>query len=287
MAPPITRSSTKNLPSGYQSSTDQPMQDFRPSECTNTLDEIKNMLSGIKVQTEFEKSMKTVVSLLIGQIKDWRLDTIKKEQENLFRHEKLTNTMDDMTLSVVKSEQYTRRDVVTVVGLPLADGPESQTELSTKVAQALSQSGEDVKPADFSACHRNSRNNRTIRGNIVPPSVTVKFNVISKKDNVLRKYKNYDSVQGKGRDVKIYQSLSEHYAGVRKSILNFFNSDRDSSSTEYGISNCGLKVKWVTYQSPTAGFAIKLQSGEYFKGVHVWHQFVDKFCESVPSCRST
>ena len=224
-------------------------------------------------------------SLLIGQIKDWRLDTIKKEQDNLFRHEKLTNTMDDMTLSVVKSEQYTRRDVVTVVGLPLADGPESQTELSTKVAQALSQSGEDVTPADFSACHRNSRNNRTIRGKIVPPSVTVKFNVISKKDNVLRKYKNYDSVQGKGRDVKIYQSLSEHYAGVRKSILSFFNSDRDS--TEYGISNCGLKVKWVTYQSPTAGFAIKLQSGEYFKGVHVWHQFVDKLCESVPSCRST
>ena len=151
MAPPITRSSSRNLPSGYQSSIDQPLQEFRPSECTNTLDEIKNMLNGIKVQTEFEKSMKTVVSLLIGQIKDWRLDTIKKEQENLFRHEKLSDTMDDMTLSVVKSEQYTRRDVVTVVGLPLADGPESQTDLSTKVAQALSQSGEDVKPADFSA----------------------------------------------------------------------------------------------------------------------------------------
>ena len=54
----------------------------------------------------------------------------------------------------------------------------------------------------------------------MPPSVAVKLNVITKKDNVLRKYKNYDSVQHKSRDVKIYQSLSEHYASVRKSILD-------------------------------------------------------------------
>ena len=69
---------------------------------------------------------------------------IQKNQDNLFRHKKFSDTMDDMTLSVVKSEQYTRRDVVTVVGLPLAEGPESQTDLSTKVGQVLSQSGEDV-----------------------------------------------------------------------------------------------------------------------------------------------
>ena len=64
----VTRSSVRNLPSGYQSSSDQPLPDVRLSECTNTLDEIKDILNGIKVQTEFEKSMKTVVSLLIDQM---------------------------------------------------------------------------------------------------------------------------------------------------------------------------------------------------------------------------
>ena len=90
-----------------------------------------------------------------------------------------------MTVSVVKSEQYSRRDVVNVVGLPLVDGLKSLTDLSTKVAQVLSQSGEDVKPNDFSAYHRNLRNKHTASGKTLPPSETVKFIVISKKDNVL------------------------------------------------------------------------------------------------------
>ena len=280
---PITRSHTRNLPSGYQSSSDQVQSDHRLSDFTSTLDEIKAMLTAVNAESEFEKSMKTVVSLLIGQMKEWRVDQFKKQHDDLYRHQKLTQTMDDMTLSVVKSEQYTRRDVVTVVGLPLPEGPEPQSELATKVSEVLSHSGEEVKPADLSACHRNARNNRTIKGKTVPPSVTVKFNNITKKDNVLRKYKNYDSENHKPRDVKCYQSLSEHYVSVRKSIFDFFNSNADSREFQ-PIYNPGLKVKWVTYQSPTSGFAIKLQSGEYFKGVHIWKDFVDKLCEAVPTC---
>ena len=282
MTPPVTRSHTRNLPSGFQSQSDQ-RPDFRLSDCTSTLDEIKTMLNAVEAESAYEKSMKTIVNLLIGQMKEWRLDQVKKNHEDLYRHQQMTQTMDDMTLSVVKSEQYTRRDVVTVVGLPLPNGPESQSDLATKVSEVLSHSGEEVKPTDFSACHRNSRNSRTIKGKTVPPSVTVKFNVINKKDNVLRQYKNYDSEKRKSRDVKVYQSLSEHYVSVRKSIFDFFNSDKDSREFK-PIYNPGLKVKWVTYQSPTSGFAVKLQTGEYFKGVHVWHDFANKLCEVVPSC---
>lgn len=281
MAPPVTRSRTMmppiDPPSGYQ----QPEPRF--SDFTSTLDEIKTMLTAVDAESEYEKSMKTIVSLLIGQMKEWRLDQIKKHHDDLYRHQQITQTMDDMSLSVVKSEQYTRRDVVTVVGLPLPDGPESQSDLSNKVSEVLSRSGEEVKPTDLSACHRNARNNRTIKGKVVPPSVTVKFNMITKKDNLLRQYKNYDSEKRKTRDVKVYQSLSEHYVSVRKSILDFFNSDKNSREFR-PIFNPDLKVKWVTYQSPTAGFAIKLQSGEYFKGVHVWQDFVNKLCEAVPNC---
>ena len=65
---------------------------------------------------------------------------------------------------------------------------------------------------------------------------------------------------------------------------NFFNSDKNCGNY-VPIFNPGLKVKWVTYQSPTSGFAIKLQSGEYFKGFNMWHEFVDKLMHEVPSRR--
>ena len=277
-----TRSSST---SGYQSLEDQRPGHMRLSDLTATLDNLQNMCSELKADTAFEKGMQKLVSLLISQMKEIKVDLVNKHDEGLYRHSQLTRTVDDMAMSVVKSEQYTRRDVLTVVGLPKSDGPETETELTTKVVEILSQSGEEVKPTDLSACHRNARNNRVIRGKTIPPSVTVKFDKINKKDKVLRQYKNFDSENRKARDVRVYQSLSEHYTSVRKSILDFFNSDKNSK--DYGrIYNPGLKVKWVTYQSPTAGFAIKLQTGEYFKGVHMWHEFVENLLKVVPSCRA-
>jgi hypothetical protein len=74
MSPPITRSSTRNLSSGYQSSSDQAQPDVRLSDFTSTLDEIKTMLTAVNAESEFERTMKTVVSLLIGQMKEWRVD---------------------------------------------------------------------------------------------------------------------------------------------------------------------------------------------------------------------
>ncbi|KAL5254226.1 hypothetical protein ACHWQZ_G013861 [Mnemiopsis leidyi] len=277
--------SSNTIPSGYQSPEDQRPGHLRLSDVTSTLDNLQKMCSELTANTDFEKGIQNLFSLLISQVKEIKVDQINRHEEGLYRHCQLTRTVDDMSMSVVKSEQYTRRDVLTVVGLSKPDGPESETELTNKVATILSQSGEEVKPTDLSACHRNARNNRTIRGKIVPPSVTVKFDKISKKDKVLRQYKNFDSENRKTRDVRVYQSLSEHYASVRKDILDFFNSDKNSDKDYGPIFNPGLKVKWVTYQSPTAGFAIKLQTGEYFKGVHMWHQFVENLVKVVPSCR--
>ena len=140
----------QNLPSDYQSASDQ-QPDVRLSDYANSLDEIKDMLTGIEAESEFEKSMKTVVSLLIDQIKDWRVEMLKKIQ-----------TVDDMNLgSVFKDEQFTRSDVLTAVGPPLSEGPESQTDLNAKVqAQVLSLSDKEIKPPVLSAPRRNSRAKR-------------------------------------------------------------------------------------------------------------------------------
>ena len=56
---------------------------------------------------------------------------------------------------------------------------------------------------DFTAIHRNSRDNRVIKGRTVPPSVTVRLSKISKKDSVLRSYRNYNQAASEPQPVKI------------------------------------------------------------------------------------
>ena len=279
-------SSAASLPytSGYQSSADQSSElTSRMHDITSTLDEIRKMVDSLTATSEFERGIKSVVSLLVSQVKEVKFEHHKLEQGVLFNHKQVTDNIDELALSVVKSEQYTRRDTLTVVGLPMP-GPESQSDLCTKVADVLSASGESVSVADISAAHRNSKNSKEIKGKTVPPSVTVKLSKVNKKDNVLRGYKNYDSSTKQPRQVKVYQSLSGHYSEVRRRIFEFFNASRDDLS--FGpIINPGMKVKWVTYQSPSSGFAIKLESGDYFKGVHMWHQFVDIMYEKYADCR--
>ena len=91
MTPPVTRSHTRNLPSGFQSPSDQ-RPDFRLSDCTSTLDEIKTMLNAVEAASAYENSVKPIVNLFIGQMKGWRLDQIKKGHEDLYRHQQMTKT---------------------------------------------------------------------------------------------------------------------------------------------------------------------------------------------------
>ncbi len=279
-----TPSTTSTTSAGYQSSADQrPNTTPLLSDVASTLDEIKGMVDGLNATTEFEKSVKSVVALLVSQVKELKITHYKFEQSMLFRNKQVSEHMDELALSVVKSEQYTRRDAVTVVGVDMPTN-ETETDLTKKVVQALAKSGETVTASDLSVVHRNSKDNREVKGKKIPPSITVKFSKVSKKDSVLKNYKNFDSAAKKSRDVKIYQSLSGHYSSVRRYMLDFFNAGKDDR--KFGpIFNPGIKVKWVTYCSPTTGLAFKLDSGAYFKGVHMWHEFLDIMFDNFPDCR--
>ena len=180
--------------------------------------------------------------------------------------------------------QYSRRDTVTVVGLAKPDA-ESQADLCTKVAAVLTQSGETVSVTDLSAVHRNSKDGRNIRGKVVPPSVTVRFCTVNKKDNILKRYSNYDSAKKAARDVRVYQSLSRHYSDLRSTIVEFCNGNESEVLQKFGMRNCGVGLKWCTYQSPTAGFAIKLKDDTYFNKVHGWHDFARIFQSKFPESR--
>ncbi|KAL5254792.1 hypothetical protein ACHWQZ_G014286 [Mnemiopsis leidyi] len=262
--------------------------DRRISDMTPTLDHMYNtLLAGLEPKSDFEKAVHTYLGLLHSQVKEIKIEQGKLREEIAVRSRNVMETVDEMKLSVVKTEQYGRRDTVTIVGLSKPDN-ETEKDLSKKVAEALSNSGETVVPDDFSAIHRNSKDNRHVRGKVIPPSITVRFSRISKKDNVLRSYRNFDPVAKKPRDVKVYQSLTKHYSDLRISIYKFLNPDPSSpeSSADGKICNVdGLKPKWVTYQSPTSGFAVKLASGEYFNNVHVWGDFESAIMSRFPNCR--
>ena len=261
-------------------------QSQRISSLTPTLDLLYDKFkTGPQPSSDFEKSMFDFMGVLYCQVKELKNEHAQLREEMLVRNRNVVESVDDLHLSVVKTEQYSRRDTITVVGL---DKPESETEatLSQKVAQTLSVSGVDVSPTDFSAIHRNSRDNRIIRGKTIPPSVTVRFSKINKKDSVIRNYRNFDQAASAPRQVKVYQSLTQHYADLRSGIFKFLKSDENDESYVSGpIRNVGLKPKWVTYQSPTSGFAVKLASGEYFNGIHVWQDFVRQIINKFPDCR--
>jgi hypothetical protein len=111
--------------------------------------------------------------------------------EMLIRNRNVRESVDGLAESVIKTEQYPRRDTVTVVGLPMHES-ESQDNLCKKVAETLSLSGSAVKPADLSTVHCNSKGSKLIKGKTVPPSITVRFCQINQRNNVLRGYRNYD-----------------------------------------------------------------------------------------------
>ncbi len=236
---------------------------------TVTVDGLLPVIDALKPQSEFELGVTNVLRLLVGHLKEIKLDQFKQTQttENTFCQ--VDQGMVGLTKAVVKGEQYNRRDTITMVGLPKA-ADETEATLTTKVAQHLSATGETVTSQDFTAVHRNGKDDREVRGKKVPPSITVKFHSISKKDSILKNYKNYDEAAKQPRKVKLYQSLSPHYAQLRRSIIKFFDTANVGE-------NFGKELQWVTYQSPTAGLAVKLKSKEYFRDVHVVDDFVLQF----------
>ena len=57
-------------------------------------------------------------------------------------------------------------------------------------------------------------------------------------------------------------------------LLSFFNVDNASH-------NLGKQLKWVTYQSPTAGLVVKLKSDKYLRDIHVIDDFYFRFSEAT------
>ena len=234
----------------------------------DTLLAIKSMLESVPPTSPFEKNLVNCVNLVIAQMREIKYNV---EMANT-RAADMSHSLKDVRMSAIRSEQYSRRDCVTVTGLTQSEG-ETPKELVPKVATVLSKSGVTVKAEDISACHRNGGKVKQIKlrdGSLksIPPTITVKFKSINQKDELIKGYKNFDAAKSKPADVQVYHSLSKHYAGLRRDILNFFRTDEAAA---------GRSAKWVKYLSPTSGLALKLRTDEFMKGIHSWDDFVRCF----------
>lgn len=153
------------------------------------------------------------------------------------------------SVDIGRIEQYSRRGTLTVIGLPMVDNE----DVVSKVIETLSTKDVKLVPGDFEAVHRNGNKNteyvrpRDQKKFVNPPSITVRFGNLTKKDKVQRAYKNYNSDR-KPKQVRVYQSLTPYYKTLKDNITKYLE---------------GLKVdvKWIHWRSATAGMVVKLDGG--------------------------
>ena len=243
-------------------------------DVSDCLTAIQSMVKSVPPSTEFEKNIVNCVNLLIA-----RMGELQREVEGARTYSvHLKHELHNVEKSIVKTEQYSRRDCVTVTGLAKAEG-ETNKDLGPKVVSALSKSGVTVKIEDLSAYHRNGVNVKHVklsngREKVIPPSVTVKFKSINQKDELIKNYKNFDVDKSKPEEVQVYHSLTPHYSGLRRDILKFFK-DNPAAAIK--------GAKWVKYLSPTSGLAVKMKTDEFMKGIHSWDDFMRFFHHTVQS----
>ena len=213
--------------------------------------------------TTTETMLAQCISSLLGEIK-----SLNKKVSDL--SQQVGGIAEDQIVieqTAAKAEQYHRRDTIIVAGLDMSPN-ETPDQLKNTVADVLSKSGTGVYAENFSAIHRNGKEYKTVTKDDkefqIPPSITVKFSNISKKDDVLRTYKNYDRTSNKKRKICVYQSLSPYYK-LLKDEINTICKERS------------LAIAWVHWRSPTCGIAVKLKgSNKLITHVHGILDFTSK-----------
>ena len=154
------KSSTENL--------DIELNDFET--LTKSLSEVLELVDSLTPKNTFKKTIKSVV--LVGMLG-------KHVQILANNCSEMSNSVDNTEADLAKSDQYSRRNTIIVTGLEYKKETETYDTLSSTVADELTTSGIKVNSNDFSACHRNNKNIKTVmitgKQVKIPPSVTVRF----------------------------------------------------------------------------------------------------------------
>ena len=164
------------------------------------------------------------------------------------------------------ADDFLKIDNIIVTGFEYKKETESYDTLSSTVADELTTSGIKVTSNDFSACHRNNKNIKTVMSKgkqvKIPPSVTVRFYNTNKKDHVLNKYKNHTN--GKAKPVRVVQSLNHHYQTLKSNISNLCREN-------------DTKISWIHWRSASSGLCIKFDNQIILSKIHSMADFNKQF----------
>lgn len=233
-----------------------------------TLKSLLPSLEAIKSDDPAINAMKSCLTILTAQVIEVKSEVLKR-----------SSTVDESFVRSVKTEQYSRRNTMVLVGLPVdpSESADSVGNLPARVAETLStESGVTVKAKDLSAVHRNksgSSNVRATRSN-GPASVTVALLDSNLKDRVLHQFSNFDTRQKKSKPVRLYQSLSFFYTQLKQRISAAVEAKFPGKDNKEGM-------RWIHWRSQSSGFVLKFKDGKMLRGVFTYEDFESKFNGTV------
>lgn len=202
-----------------------------------------------------EPMLKVLVDPVVSDVQKLKDDCVKLREDVDY----VGNGMNTNWTAISKVEQYSRRGTITVVGLPQRENENVVDEICTLL---------NIKESDLEAAHRNSNKPITFKnskGDTVskPPSITVRFSNLNKKDSVLRSYKNYQN--GNAKSIRVYQSLTETYKNIKQSITDY-------------CKELQVELAWIHWRSASAGLVVKIKStGKLISKIFCHDDFVNQY----------
>ena len=135
------------------------------------------------------------------------IDALSKRVEKLESHQAVSHAViRSLSSQIHRNDQYSRKDTLEVHGVEedVGDGD----VLEEKICELLSQTGEDVSPADLHACHRLSNKSMVI----------CKFKCRKKKYAVISKRKNVQDPQQQKQGGWAREAEEERGTRIRKDL---------------------------------------------------------------------
>ena len=215
------------------------------------------MLEGVSNPSveKFEESVRRVVDPIVVPLSQ-EVTSLRTDLDLV------NNRVSENFVAVSRVDQYSRRGTITVVGHPQRPSEDIVADMCALLK---------VDEVDLEAAHRNGSKPFTFTrqdGSVgtKPPSITVRFRNLTKKDQILRTYKNYSN--GKAKPVRVYQSLTQTYKDLKYDISKYCGEAK-------------IELAWIHWRSASAGLVVKVKSsGKLYNKIFCYQDFLSKFTGS-------
>ena len=216
----------------------------------NTTDDVSQFADLTKI-TQLLRYSISLQTDIREDVKKNTVDIKELQQEN----EKMQERVDRLEEANTRLDQYSRKDVMVVTGVPMETGETSEQLFThiTGIFNKISSANRVISKDDFIAIHRNSSEYRGNR----PPTITVKFIRFFDKESFFNK-------DVKQKLVRLYPGVKFHHNLCRGLIM------------EQNLIKQHDKVKFVIYQGARRNFSVCLNNDKFINKVRNFNDFLNK-----------